>query len=211
MASKQKQQEQPEQSEIRNATLDIVVLLNHPENYREHPPEQIAKIRASLREFGQPRSIVVQDNGDGSYTIVAGHGVTQAAKLEGWTEIRADVIPADWAPEKVKAYLVADNQLNKLAEDDNVQLASILEEARAYSEELLEAMGFDEDEFQALLESVGAGEANVQLREVEHRPPPTMAWVLVGIPVVRYGEIASHIEKVAEHPEAIVETTTSDE
>ena len=31
----------------------------HPRNYNQHPPEQIEKLAASLRAFGQVRSVVV--------------------------------------------------------------------------------------------------------------------------------------------------------
>lgn len=194
---------------IENKTLSIDALRAHPSNYNEHPPEQIAKLRASLREFGQPRSIVVQDAGDDTYVIVAGHGITQAARLEEWGEIRADVIPASWPPEKVKAYLAADNELAQQSDRDDVLLASLLQEVAEFSETLLLATGYTEDEYQELLDAVGAGESNVRVREVEKRPPPNMAWVLIGIPVVSYGRIAHLIEAVAQDPEAQVETSTS--
>jgi hypothetical protein len=140
-----------------NQTIPINLLDPHPANYNQHPPKQIKRLQASLRKFGQPRSIVVQAQDTGRFLIVAGHGVTLAARAEKWTALRCDVIPADWPQERVKAYLAADNELGRMAEPDNAALAAILEEARGFDAELLEAMGYGEEEFEALLREVGIG------------------------------------------------------
>lgn len=143
--------------EIENRTIEIGLLDPHPANYNQHPAKQVERLRVSLRKFGQPRSIVVQAQASGRYTIVAGHGVTLAARAERWTGLRCDVIPVDWPAERVSAYLAADNELGRMAEPDNAALASILEEARQFDPELLAAIGYDEAEFEALLREVGAG------------------------------------------------------
>lgn len=106
-------------TEIQNRIILVVACRPHPRNYNRHDPAQIADLRASLRIFGQVRSIVVQDDGLGGFLLVAGHGVHVAARLEEFTELRADVIPADWDDEKVLAYLAADNELAKAANADN--------------------------------------------------------------------------------------------
>ena len=51
---------------IVNREIPIGQLHAHPQNYRGHPATQIERLRASLRAFGQPRSIVAQDAGDGA-------------------------------------------------------------------------------------------------------------------------------------------------
>ena len=38
-----------------------------------------------------------------------------------------------------------------------------------------------------------------------------MVWVLIGIPVVKFGSIAPTIDAVANNPDAIVEMTTNNE
>lgn len=141
-------------SDIRNADIALALLDPHGRNYRRHPESQVTRLQASLQKFGQPRSIVVQAQGE-RYRIVAGHGVTLAAQALGWASLRCDVLPEEWPEERVAAYLVADNELSRLAEDDDAALLSILDEARQYDDELLAAMGYDEAEFQALLAEVG--------------------------------------------------------
>jgi len=138
-----------------NRIVKVADLTPHPGNYQRHDATQVAGLRASLRKFKQVRSIVVQEAGPGqsaTYLLVAGHGLTEAAKQEGITTLRADVIPADWPPVKVKAYLVSDNELARQSDPDSAQLAALLEEVRAQADaELLEATGYGDARLDALL------------------------------------------------------------
>src|SRR5260370_692789 len=71
----------PAQEEILHATIPLEDLAPHPRNYRRHPQEQLLRIAASLLRFGQVRGIVVQHGKASRYLIVAGHGLTEAARL----------------------------------------------------------------------------------------------------------------------------------
>lgn len=112
--------------EVENRTVPVGACKPHPGNYNRHDEGQIADLRLSLQKFGQVRSIVVQDDGAGGYLLVAGHGLHAAAAAEGLTELRADVIPADWPPVKVIAYLAADNELARRGSPDEAQLAELV-------------------------------------------------------------------------------------
>lgn len=137
-------------SEIRHATLPLAALAAHPRNYRRHPDAQLGRLAASLARFGQVRSIVVQEGAPGRYLIVAGHGLAEAAKRQGYTELRADVIPASWSVEQVEGYLIADNQHANGADDDLVALAAMLE-AQYAADYDLESLGSSREELDALL------------------------------------------------------------
>lgn len=133
--------------EITHALVNIDAVDPHPGNYRRHPEGQIERIKASLRRFGQVRSVVLQSQEDSvRYTIVAGHGLIQGMQEMGKAIVSADIIPADWPPAKVKAYLIADNRTADLAEDDNEQLSALLSEIREYDPELIESAGYTSDE-----------------------------------------------------------------
>jgi ParB-like chromosome segregation protein Spo0J len=134
--------------EIRNATIPIAQIAMNPGNYRKHPDDQLQKLRASLRRFGQVRSVVVQEGAPEHYLMVAGEGITTAATAEGLAEIRADILPADWTPEQVQGYLIADNQGG--AEDDPVQLASLLREQQELGLDTT-ALGFDQGQIDAIM------------------------------------------------------------
>lgn len=113
---------------VENKTLAISLLKENARNYNRHSESQLADLRASLQQFGQVRSVVVQANGGKSYTILAGHGIIEAARQEGYTELRADVVPATWSKTKALAYLAADNELARHGDPDQDQLAAIVKE-----------------------------------------------------------------------------------
>ena len=135
-----------------SATVRIDALTPHPRNYNRHPAPQLRKLTKSLRKFGQVRSIVVWRN-----FIIAGHGLTEAARAAKWETLRADVLPDDYPEHLALAYVAADNELARQGDPDTAQLLTILEESRATDAELLEAIGFDEADYQRLLTEVGGG------------------------------------------------------
>ncbi len=137
-----------------NRVIPLAALYPHNRNYKSHPPEQIRKIKASLERWGQVRSIVIKDDGNGSYTIVAGHGVVEAAQQLKMSDLRADVFP-QWVPdEEILGYLVADNELGNDAVDDTELLASLLQEQQDAGYDLA-SMGSDEETLRQMLESLG--------------------------------------------------------
>ena len=129
-----------------NRRIPLADLQPHPHNYNRHPAKQIKRIATSLRKFGQVRSIVVWRN-----TILAGHGVTEAARSLGWNEIAADVLPDEYPEHLALAYVAADNELSRLGDPDRAALAAIIEQSRTVDDELLEAIGYDEAEYDRLL------------------------------------------------------------
>ena len=152
---------------IQHATLPLDALQPHPRNYRRHPDMQLDRLAASLARFGQVRSIVVQAGAPGRYLVVAGHGVVEAARRLGSVrELRADVIPADWTPEQVEGYLVADNQHAAGADDDLARLAELLQ-AQADAGYDLATLGSDDDELAALLDSLEGDEVDTDRRDVD--------------------------------------------
>ncbi len=94
----------------------------HPKNYRGHPPEQIEQIRASVRQFGQYREVVVSSDS----VILCGHGVWEACKAEGHETVETH--PMDFPHDDPRAakLLVADNELSRLAVDDQRKQAELL-------------------------------------------------------------------------------------
>jgi len=146
-------------TEITHQSIPVTACRPHPENYNRHEESQIEDLRLSLREFGQVRSIVVQDAGDGTFLLVAGHGVHEAARREKLADIKADVIPVDWQPERVLAYLAADNELARHGLPDEAQLAAIVARIEAEAgEELARLAAGGEAEMKALLAKARAGE-----------------------------------------------------
>lgn len=101
----------------------ISALRANKKNPRTHTKAQIAKVAASIEEFGWTVPILI----DSADRIVAGHGRLEAARL-----LKLDEVPTirlehlDEA--QVRAYALADNRLAELAGWDNELLAIELSE-----------------------------------------------------------------------------------
>ena len=86
--------------------VPIAKLVPYVNNARTHSPEQITKLRSSLREFGFINPVII----DRAFNVIAGHGRILAAKEEGITEVPC--VFADHLSEaQKKAYIIADNRM----------------------------------------------------------------------------------------------------
>lgn len=147
----------------KNILIPLSALYPSQRNYRSHPESQIKMLKASLERFGQVRSIVCQPNADGSYTILAGHGIVQAAQAlvdvdthcyERFSHLRADLVPESWDRIACEAYIVADNNLNQHAEDDTELLVQLLQEQQDAGYDLA-SLGSDEETLRQMLQTLG--------------------------------------------------------
>ena len=111
-------------------TVSVESLVPYARNSRTHSEAQVAKIAASIREFGFLNPIIT----DGQNGIVAGHGRVLAAQKLGLATL--PVIEAGHLTEAQKrAYIIADNRLALDAGWDNDLLKIELQD--------LQADGFD--------------------------------------------------------------------
>jgi ParB-like chromosome segregation protein Spo0J len=119
----------------------------HPQNYREHPADQLEHLEASLLTFGVYKNIVIaRDN-----TILAGHGLVESAKKLGMPSLpvrRMDLDPQD---EESIRLLVGDNETARLALMQETQLAALLQGLADTPGGLL-GTGFDAESLAALIE-----------------------------------------------------------
>ena len=86
--------------------VPIERLIPYINNARTHSPEQIKKLRASLREFGFVNPVLI----DRDYNVIAGHGRIAAAREEGFTEVPCVYVDHLTEAQK-KAYILADNRM----------------------------------------------------------------------------------------------------
>ena len=119
----------------------IAGLRSHPRNYRRHPEHQLAILRESLRVHNQQKPVVITPDG----TILAGHGLVEAARAEGWIEIACHVYDGPYPD----AFVVLDNRASDLAEDDEAALAQLLSDLEAQDQ--LTAAGWEQDDLHELL------------------------------------------------------------
>lgn len=119
-------------------------LVPYANNARTHSPEQINKLRSSLREFGFINPVII----DRDYGVIAGHGRILAAKEEGIQEVPC--VFADHLTEaQKKAYIIADNRMAMDAGWDEELLRVEIEALQADDFDLA-LTGFDEKELSDL-------------------------------------------------------------
>lgn len=133
--------------------VDIGRLIPYVNNARTHSPEQITKLRSSLREFGFINPVLV----DKDYNVIAGHGRIAAAKEEGLTKIPC-VFVEHLSDAQKKAYIIADNRMALDAGWDDELLRVELEALQGEDFDAL-LTGFDEAE---LADLFGDGEKEVK-------------------------------------------------
>ena len=124
--------------------VPVEKLIPYINNARTHSPEQIKKLRASLREFGFVNPVII----DREYNVIAGHGRIMAAKEEGIPEVPC--VYADHLTEaQKKAYILADNRMALDAGWDEEMLRVEIDALREMEFDPMLA-GFDEKELAAL-------------------------------------------------------------
>ena len=86
--------------------IPLARLIPYARNARTHDDDQVAKIAASIVEFGWLNPVLVDDDGN----VIAGHGRLLAAQKLG-----LDAVPVIRAshltPAQVRAYRLVDNRL----------------------------------------------------------------------------------------------------
>jgi ParB-like chromosome segregation protein Spo0J len=121
-------------------------------NAKIHGADQVAKIAASMAQFGWTVPCLVAEDGE----LIAGHGRILAAAELGLSE--APVIVLDHLTEEQRrAYRLADNKLTELGTWDEALLAGELQELLAEDVNLA-MLGFSDAELDQLLAFDGSGE-----------------------------------------------------
>ena len=88
--------------QIINVAIDKIK--PYSQNNKIHDEAQIKALRKSIRDYGFCKPVLITSDN----VIIAGHGATQAAKEEGFTELPC-IIADGWTDEKVREYRIVDN------------------------------------------------------------------------------------------------------
>ena len=179
--------------------VDISTLILDPANARKHDKRNVESIENSLKAFGVQGVLAVVD-ADG--IVRAGNGRVIAARNIGMTT--APVFKSPLRGVQAVAYAIADNRTSELAEWDDDVLRETL--AALQNDESIDELvtGFSEEEIDDLFKN------SVQLVQMGVRPPPKMAWVLIGIPTDRFGEVSEQVELLAQVKDIVIESTVND-
>ena len=126
--------------------VDINKIVPYVNNARTHSPEQINKLRSSMREFGFINPVII----DKDYGVIAGHGRIIAAKEEGIKEIPCVFVDHLNEAQK-KAYILADNRMALDAGWDEELLRIEIESLEEFGFNV-ELTGFSDEELSHLFD-----------------------------------------------------------
>lgn len=137
----------------------VNIKLEELKPYEKNPRKNdkaIDFVANSIKEFGFKVPLVVDKN----YVIVAGHTRYQASKKLGLTEVPC-LIADDLTDEQIKAFRIADNKTNDMAEWDDALLG---EELKGLMEDFdMTDFGFGEFEISMLTEDMEPDEYDKDL------------------------------------------------
>jgi len=129
--------------------FDIDRLIPSARNARTHSDAQIAEIAGSITAFGFIVPVLI-DSSDG---IIAGHGRVLAARKLNLQKVPV-IVATHLTDTEKRAYAIADNKIALNAGWDE-QLLKVEIEALKNDGVNLETLGFSEEEFNELLDSLG--------------------------------------------------------
>lgn len=145
----------------------VADLIPYARNARTHSDEQVARIAASIKEYGWTNPILI----DGEKGIIAGHGRLAAARKLGLTEVPTIEL-AGLSDAQKRAYILADNRLALDAGWDDELLKIELQDLEAEGVDL-ELTGFSDDELGNLLADTVADDEPAEETEAPELPDTT--------------------------------------
>jgi len=128
----------------------------HPSarNARTHSSEQIAKISASISEFGFLNPVII----DAENNVIAGHGRLEAAKSLGMDSVPC-LLTSHLTDAQCRAYMLADNRMALDADWNESILADEIRGLIAVGFDV-DFTGFESDELALLLADKPSGESD---------------------------------------------------
>lgn len=177
-------------------SVPVSDLKEYEKNSRTHSDDQVAKIAASVEEFGFTNPILI----DESNGVIAGHGRLQAAKRINMGEVPC-IRLAHLSESQKRAYVIADN---KIAEsggwDDEMLKMEIMELAQDDYD--LKLTGFDEAGLDSILaiseEVMEAVQKKRDHKETGHSQQDTVRQVILIYTSDEYPRVMEAMREYAE-------------
>jgi DNA modification methylase len=139
--------------QLRITYCTISRLVPYERNARTHSKSQIRKIAESIKAFGFTNPILIDSN----YTIIAGHGRVQAAKLLGMVEVPT-ILLESLTKAQIRAYIIADNRLAEDAGWDEGILKIELQNLLLENQVDISLTGFEVAEVDFIVNGAAIGE-----------------------------------------------------
>ena len=152
-------------------------------NPRQHSPEHVKQIAASIGEFGFTIPVLLDEKDE----VIAGHGRLLAARELGLSEVPT-LTATGWSEAQKRAYRIADNKLTESGQWDDHLLREQLEELAG--EFPLEALGFAQSELDELL----TGGSPLEVEEIETGDVTDRFWIVVKGPLEQQADALNRLK-----------------
>lgn len=191
--------ERADAGRLERRSVPLSQIVANPRNPRKHPQDQIDRLAASLKRFGQTKPVMIRK---ADHVLIAGHGIWEAAKRAGVAELDCYVWDTD--EKTADAYMLADNRHGDLSSPDGDRVASIL---REIDQADYLAVGFDADEVAGLLGDLDADSLIVE--EIDTNMVDDRAWVSIRCPLASQARMLQRLKDVmADFPDVEVDLGT---
>jgi len=167
----------------------------NPKNWRTHPSNQRAALQGLLRQVGYAEAVLAREV-DGGLELIDGH---LRAELNPEAEI--PVLVLDVTEAEADTLLATLDPLAALADTDQERLDALLETVSVDAD----------DSLSELLRGPEIPATSAKPKVFVKPNPPAMTWALVGIPTVRYAEIAEQVVTIAAVPGVFCEVVANDQ
>lgn len=157
---------------ILDGLLPLAIDINVPALLEKNPNRgNVEAMKAALLEFGQRKPITIHVDGN---VVQTGNHTLMAARELGWDKIAAVYVEDD--PTKAKAWIIADNHLGRIGEEDQDILAEYLADIMEENEDLLAATAYTEDDLLAMLADAGPPESLSDEEQEKKLEQPPEDW-----------------------------------
>jgi hypothetical protein len=138
-------------------------IIPNPENYNQHPLEQIEALKADFKRFGQVKPYVVKQKDETTFMLSAGEGCTIAAgellqedpkKYAHLGTAKIMIVPDWWTDDDVEGFMTADNETARMSYPDEAKFIRILQRQQEAGYDL-RSLGTDEETLRQMLANLG--------------------------------------------------------
>lgn len=168
---------------MKQIVVELSKLKTDFNNVRLHGESQLRELLKSVKQFGQTRAIVIDEDNN----VLIGNGLCQAMRLGGYETANAYMMEGLTEKEK-KKLMLSDNKIFSLGLDNNEEIQRLIDDISSGGD--YDIPGFDEDILKEMTRTID---------EVKED-------------MFSYGELPiSRIEKIKERSESIPEGSAREE
>lgn len=179
---------------LRLEWIEAGTIKRNPDNWARHPNRQTEAMRATLEQNGWAGAVLYNEK---TGKLIDGH--LRLDVVDPGTAV--PVLIGSWTPAQERMLILSINPIAGMAGADVKDLERLLDGV-----EMTGGLKYVADELHELLKTT---ERTVRSR-VDTEKPPVLAWALVSIPTVRWGEISAYIEQISRVDGVTCETAIGD-